>query len=115
MVELFFAIITRQAIRRGTHRSVEDLIAAIGILIDGWNDRCKPFTWTKTADELLPHCKPVKELRSRDTSAAVTIVEFDCENATARHRRRNAGAMASAGPRASHPLASMFRDLGWLV
>ena len=46
---------TRQAIRRGTFISVPDLIAAIRRYIDGWNDRCQPFTWTKTADEILPH------------------------------------------------------------
>jgi transposase len=60
MVEIFFGIITGQAIRRGTFHSVKDLIAAIGTFIDGWNDRCQPFTWTKTADELLPHCGPGK-------------------------------------------------------
>ncbi|HET9562536.1 MAG TPA: IS630 family transposase [Propionibacteriaceae bacterium] len=54
MVEIFFGIITRQAIRRGTFTSVKDLIAAIGIFIDGWNDRCEPFVWTKTADQLIP-------------------------------------------------------------
>ena len=53
MVEIFFGIITRQAIRRGTFTSVKDLIAAIETYIDGWNDRCQPFTWTKTADEIL--------------------------------------------------------------
>ncbi len=58
MVEIFFGIITRQAIRRGTFTSVKDLITAIGTFIDGWNDRCQPFTWTKTADELLLHCRP---------------------------------------------------------
>jgi transposase len=55
MVEIFFSIITRQAIRRGTFTSVKDLIAAIETFIDGWNDRCHPFTWTKTADAILPH------------------------------------------------------------
>jgi hypothetical protein len=30
-------------------RQVKDLIAAIENLIDGWNDRCHPFTWTKAA------------------------------------------------------------------
>ena len=55
MVEIFFGIITRQAIRRGTFTSVKDLIAAIGRFIDGWNDRCQPFTWTKTADEIIPN------------------------------------------------------------
>jgi transposase len=53
MVEIFFSIITRQAIRRGTFRSVKELTAAIGAFIDAYNDRCQPFTWTKDADELL--------------------------------------------------------------
>jgi transposase len=60
MVEIFFSVITRQAIRRGSFTSVKDLIAAIENFIDGWNGRCRPFTWTKIADELLPHCKPGK-------------------------------------------------------
>ena len=34
MVEIFFGIITRQAIRRGTFTSVKDLIGAIEIFID---------------------------------------------------------------------------------
>jgi transposase len=53
MVEIFFGIITRQAIRRGTFTSVQDLIAAIETFIDAWNDRCQPFTWTKTADQIV--------------------------------------------------------------
>ena len=53
MVEIFFGIITRQAIRRGTFTSVKDLIGAIETFIDGWNERCQPFTWTKTADQIL--------------------------------------------------------------
>ena len=53
LVEVFFGIITRQAIRRGTFTSVKDLIAAIETFIDAWNDRCQPFAWTKTADEIL--------------------------------------------------------------
>jgi transposase len=57
LVEVFFSIITRQAIRRGTFTSVKDLIARIGQFIDGWNDRCQPFVWTKTAGELLTKVK----------------------------------------------------------
>jgi len=53
MVEIFFGIITRQAIRRGTFTSVKDLISAIENFIDGWNIRCTPFIWTKTADNIL--------------------------------------------------------------
>jgi transposase len=58
MVEIFFGIITRQAIRRGSFTSVKDLIATIRRFINGWNDRCHPFTWTKTAEDILDHCKP---------------------------------------------------------
>jgi transposase len=55
MVEIFFGIITRQAIRRGSFTSVRDLTDAIRAFIDGWNERCQPFIWTKTADQILPH------------------------------------------------------------
>jgi transposase len=54
MVEIFFGIITRQAIRRGTFTSVKDLTSVIRRFIDGWNDRCQPFAWTKAADEIIP-------------------------------------------------------------
>ncbi|SNS01737.1 hypothetical protein SAMN06272737_1751, partial [Blastococcus mobilis] len=47
LIEVFFSIITRQALRRGNFPTVADLIAAIGRFIDAWNDRCAPFTWTK--------------------------------------------------------------------
>ncbi|MDR3655985.1 MAG: IS630 family transposase [Mycobacterium sp.] len=57
MVEIFFGIITRQAIRRGTFTDVADLQAAIRAYIDSYNDRAAPFTWTKTADELLGKIK----------------------------------------------------------
>jgi len=57
LVEVFFSLITRQAIRRGTFRSVPDLVAAIRRFIDGWNDRCRPFVWTKSADDIMPHAR----------------------------------------------------------
>jgi transposase len=64
LVEVFFGIITRQAIRRGSFDSVKQLVALITAFIDGWNNRCHPFTWTKTADEILPHAT-----RQRDSDA----------------------------------------------
>ena len=61
LVEIFFGIITRQAIRRGTFTSVADLVAAIETYIDGWNQRAHPFTWTKTAEQILNKAKPRKK------------------------------------------------------
>ena len=53
LVEVFFGIITRQAIRRGTFTSVTVLIKHIREYIDNWNANSKPFVWTATADEIL--------------------------------------------------------------
>jgi transposase len=53
LVEIFFGIITRQAIRRGTFGSVRELIQAITRFIDGWNERCEPFIWTKDANTII--------------------------------------------------------------
>jgi transposase len=61
MVEIFFGIITRQAIRRGTFRSVKDLKHAIGAFIDAYNDRCQPFAWTKDADQIITKITPSKD------------------------------------------------------
>jgi transposase len=61
LVEIFFSIITRQAIRRGTFTSVTDLITAIQTYIDSWNERAHPFTWTKTADQILAKATPRKK------------------------------------------------------
>jgi transposase len=53
LVEVWFGIIERQAIHRGTFRSVRDLMIKIRQFIDGWNHRKHPFIWTKTADDIL--------------------------------------------------------------
>jgi transposase len=65
LVEIFFGIITRQAIRRGTFGSVRELIEAITAFIDGWNERCQPFVWTKDADTIIAkaHRKPTSSTR----------------------------------------------------
>ncbi len=53
LVEVWFGIIDRQAIRRGVFGSVRGLNTKIRAFINGWNDRAQPFVWTKTADEIL--------------------------------------------------------------
>ncbi len=65
MVEIFFGIITRQAIRRGTFTSVKDLTTAISTFIDGWNERCQPFVWTKSAEDIITkaHCQITSNTR----------------------------------------------------
>jgi hypothetical protein len=60
---VFFAIIERQALRRGDFASVEEVVAAIRRFCDGWNQRCRPFTWTKNAGQILT------KLKRQNTSA----------------------------------------------
>jgi transposase len=57
MVEIWFSLAERQAIHRGSYRSVRDLTKAIRTYIDGWNDRAHPFTWTKPAEQILDKAK----------------------------------------------------------
>jgi transposase len=52
-VERFFALLTNRQIKRGAHRSVKALKAAITDFISHHNGSPKPFSWTKTADDIL--------------------------------------------------------------
>jgi transposase len=53
LVERWFAELTNKRIRRGVFRSVKELEAAIREYIDIHNEDPKPFTWTRTADQIL--------------------------------------------------------------
>ena len=53
LVERWFAELTTKWIKRGTHRSVRELVASIRSWIANWNEEPKPFVWHKTADEIL--------------------------------------------------------------
>lgn len=52
-VERFFALITDKQIRRGVHRSTQQLETDIRAFIDLHNVDPKPFRWTKSADDIL--------------------------------------------------------------
>lgn len=52
-VEIWFNIITQRAIRRGTFRSVKDLVDNIKRFVDQYNKNSKPFIWTATASTIL--------------------------------------------------------------
>lgn len=52
-VEIWFGILTSQAVRRGTFGSVRILIDTINTYIASWNDHAKPFQWTATPNEII--------------------------------------------------------------
>ena len=65
LVEIWFGIIERQAIRRGTSASVRELMIKIWAYINGWNHRCPPSARTKPADQILKKADAIQlQLRS---------------------------------------------------
>jgi transposase len=67
LVERWFAELTTKWIKRSAHRSVRDLVASINTWITNWNEDPKPYTWHKTADEILDslagYCQPINDSR----------------------------------------------------
>lgn len=52
-VEIWFNIITQKAIRRGSFRSVRQLIERIQQYTENYNKHSRPFAWTATAESIL--------------------------------------------------------------
>jgi transposase len=52
-VERWFGLLTDKKLRRGAHRSIQALENDIRDWIRTWNENPRPFTWTKTADDIL--------------------------------------------------------------
>lgn len=53
LVERWFAELSTKWLKRGTHRSVKELVASIRTWIATWNDDPLPYVWHKTADQIL--------------------------------------------------------------
>lgn len=63
-VEIWFNLITQRAIRRGTFRSVKELVSKIEQFVAQYNLKTKPFVWTATADSILEKIKRLCQLIS---------------------------------------------------
>jgi transposase len=69
MVERFFRDLTENRLRRGTFRSVEELITAIFDYIDHHNESPKPFIWTAKAADILEKVKRARAAMHNGQSA----------------------------------------------
>jgi transposase len=56
-VERFFSTLSEKWIKRGTHRSVQELEKSIHHYLREYNKTPKPFVWTKSADYILEKVK----------------------------------------------------------
>lgn len=52
-VERWFGLVTQQAIRRGSFKSVPDLVGRIKQYTEHYNLTAQPFVWTATADSII--------------------------------------------------------------
>jgi putative transposase len=64
-VEIWFNIITQQAIRRGTFGSVKELVNKIENFVRHYNAQARPFSWVATADSILQKVQRLCEHISR--------------------------------------------------
>jgi transposase len=53
LIERWFRELTTKRLRRGSFTSVQQLIDAIELWTDKWNDDPEPFIWHKTAEEII--------------------------------------------------------------
>jgi putative transposase len=52
-VERWFGLITQRAIRRGSFRSVQELVQKIDAFVQHYNRNARPFVWTATAESII--------------------------------------------------------------
>jgi transposase len=62
LVESWFSVLTRQAIRRGSFESVRRLERSIARYIAQWNQHAEPFRWTLPARELRRKIRRVQAI-----------------------------------------------------
>lgn len=65
-VEDWFAELTRKQIQRGVHTCVRQIEADIRTFIELHNNNPKPFTWTKSADQIFCFCQMLLSQSSAD-------------------------------------------------
>ena len=57
LIEGWFSVLTRKALRDASFTSVAKLEAAIDLWASHWNDDPQPFVWTKTVAEIITKVK----------------------------------------------------------
>lgn len=70
LVEGWFKLLTERRLRRGTFRSIDQLVDAIEIWVEHWNDDPKPFIWKKPAEEILARVRRGRAALSHHTKSA---------------------------------------------
>jgi transposase len=70
LVERWFKELTDKRIRRGAFTSVADLVDAIEIWAEHWNDNPQPFVWHKTATDIIAKVQRGREALTHQIKSA---------------------------------------------
>jgi transposase len=70
LIEGWYSVLTRKALRDASFTSVAELEAAIDLWASHWNDDPQPFAWTKTADDIITKVKRGRAALDRITESA---------------------------------------------
>jgi transposase len=86
LVERRIPELTSKWLRRGSHRSVQELEQSIRHWMATWNDHPRPFVWTKTADEILDlhrHLPPARQrlgtLAAQEATDRAVLSHRECD------------------------------------
>jgi transposase len=78
-VQRWFGLITQRAIRRGSFRSVRELVRKIDDYVTHYNRSSRPFVWTATADSIFAKLQRLcKLINVRYTSTTVLKSPRSC-------------------------------------
>ncbi len=70
LVEGWFKLLTERRLRRGTFSSVDQLVEAIDVWVEHWNDDPHPFIWKKPAEEILAKVRRGRAALTTQTKSA---------------------------------------------
>jgi transposase/transcriptional regulator with XRE-family HTH domain len=70
LVERWFKELTDKRLRRGSFGSVRELVDAIELWADHWNDDPKPFVWHKTANQIITKVRRGRAALTHQTKSA---------------------------------------------
>lgn len=70
LIEVWFSVLTRNALTSASFSSTRELEAAIDVWASHWNDDPKPFVWTKTVDDIITKVKRGRAALDRVTESA---------------------------------------------
>ncbi|MDY7104081.1 MAG: IS630 family transposase [Actinomycetota bacterium] len=73
LIESWFAQLTNRRLRRGVFTSVDELVDAIDLWAEAWNENPTPFVWRKPAEDIIAEVRRGRATLTARTKSALRI------------------------------------------